>query len=288
MEKNKTDIKNMEIDELHQWFEGIGEKGFRAKQVYSWIYKGVTDFSDMRNLSKSLIEKLDSEAYISSLEIVTVQESKTDGTRKYLFELEDGNRIESVFMKYKYGNTLCVSSQAGCRMGCRFCASTLDGLRRNLTAGEIADQIIAAQRDTGEKIGHVVVMGTGEPFDNYDEISRFIRMINHKDGLNIGMRNITVSTCGIIPGIRAFSKLPEQFTLAISLHSAVQSTRNQLMPGVKKYTLLRLHEALQEYTEKTGEEFGPVIKEEYVHDPEEKEKVLFKGDRRVMDRIKNH
>lgn len=252
MEKNKTDIKNMEIDELRQWFEGIGEKGFRAKQVYSWIYKGVTDFSDMRNLPKSLIEKLDSEAYISSLEIVTVQKSKTDGTRKYLFELEDGNRIESVFMKYKYGNTLCVSSQAGCRMGCRFCASTLDGLRRNLTAGEIADQIIAAQRDTGEKIGHVVVMGTGEPFDNYEEISRFIRMINHKDGLNIGMRNITVSTCGIVPKIGQFAKDFPQVNLAISLHAPNDKIRSEMMPVNDSYNMDKLLAACRDYTKETG------------------------------------
>ncbi len=161
-------LKNMELKELEAYFEEIGEKKFRAKQVFQFIYKGVTSIDQMTNLSKDLREKLKKGAYISSLKIDTVQESKQDGTKKFLFELEDGNCIESVFMKYKYGNTLCVSSQAGCRMGCKFCASTLGGLKRNLTGGEIADEIIAAEKYTGEKIGHVVVMGTGEPFDNYD------------------------------------------------------------------------------------------------------------------------
>lgn len=245
-------LKNMEIAELQSFFESIGEKKFRGKQVFSWIYKGATEFEEMHNLPKTLIEKLKKEAYISNLDTVTVQESKTDGTKKYLFQLEDGNRIESVFMKYKYGNTLCVSSQAGCRMGCRFCASTLDGLQRNLTAGEIADEIISVQRHTGEKIGHVVVMGTGEPFDNYDNIAKFIRLINHKEGLNIGMRNITVSTCGIVPKIKTFAEDFPQVNLAISLHAPNDEIRSSMMPINNSYGIDELLKACREYTEITS------------------------------------
>lgn len=246
------DLKNMEIAELQSFFESIGEKKFRAKQVFSWIYKGVNEFEDMRNLPKELAAKLKKESYISSLDIVTVQKSKKDGTRKYLFELEDGNCIESVFMKYKYGNTLCVSSQAGCKMGCRFCASTLDGLKRNLTAGELADQIIAVQKDTGEKIGHVVVMGTGEPFDNYVQLSKFIRLINDKDGLNIGMRNITVSTCGLVPKIKQFGEDFPQVNLAISLHAPNDEIRSAMMPVNDSYNIDSLIKACKAYTKSTG------------------------------------
>ena len=244
-------LKNMELKELEAYFEEIGEKKFRAKQVFQFIYKGVTSIDQMTNLSKDLREKLKKGAYISSLKIDTVQESKQDGTKKFLFELEDGNCIESVFMKYKYGNTLCVSSQAGCRMGCKFCASTLGGLKRNLTGGEIADEIIAAEKYTGEKIGHVVVMGTGEPFDNYENLSKFIRLINDKNGLNIGMRNITVSTCGIVPKIKQFAEDFPQVNLAISLHSPNDEIRKSMMPIANSYSIEELLDACKEYVEKT-------------------------------------
>lgn len=248
----KINLKNMSISELETFFEGIEEKKFRATQVFEWIYKGAKDFDEMHNLPKSLIQKLGEVTYLSSLSIVKKQESKLDGSKKYLFELEDGNRIESVFMKYKYGNTLCISSQAGCRMGCKFCASTLDGLKRNLTAGEMADQILATQYDTKEKIGHVVVMGTGEPFDNYDELCKFIKLINNKKGLNIGMRNITVSTCGLVPYISRFAKDMPQVNLAISLHAPNDELRSSMMPVNKQYDIATLISACKEYIKLTN------------------------------------
>lgn len=181
-----------------------------------------------------------------------VQVSKIDGTRKYLFELEDGNAIESVFMKYKYGNTICVSSQAGCRMGCRFCASTLDGLCRDLTPGEMSEQLLAVQRDTGERINHIVIMGSGEPFDNYENVSTFLRIAGDPAGLGLSMRNITVSTCGIIPGIERFAEDFPQVNLAISLHAPTDEARSAIMPVNKKYPLTKLIEACRRYTEKTS------------------------------------
>ncbi len=250
--KSKTNLKNMSISELEIFFDSIGEKKFRATQVFKWIYKGAKSFEEMRNLPKALIEKLNALSYISSLIIAKKQESKIDESRKYLFELEDGNRIESVFMKYKYGNTLCISSQAGCRMGCKFCASTLDGLKRNLTAGEMADQILAVQRDTKEKIGHIVVMGTGEPFDNYDELCKFIRLVNNPKGLNIGMRNITVSTCGLVPIISKFASDLPQVNLAISLHAPNDELRSSMMPINKRYDIATLISACKEYTNITN------------------------------------
>ncbi len=248
----KINLKNMSISELETFFEGIEEKKFRATQVFEWIYKGAKDFDEMHNLPNSLIQKLGEVTYLSSLSIVKKQESKLDGSKKYLFELEDGNRIESVFMKYKYGNTLCISSQAGCRMGCKFCASTLDGLKRNLTAGEMADQILATQDDTKEKIGHVVVMGTGEPFDNYDELCKFIKLINNEKGLNIGMRNITVSTCGLVPSISRFAKDMPQVNLAISLHAPNDELRSSMMPVNKQYDIATLISACKEYIKLTN------------------------------------
>ena len=187
----------MSIKELEIYFESLGEKKFRAKQVYKWIYSGVETFDEMTDISKELREKLKNVAEIKSLKIVKVLDSQRDDTKKFLFELNDGNTIEAVFMKYKFGNSICISSQAGCRMGCSFCASGIGGLKRNLTGGEMVEQIIAAQRYTKEKISNIVVMGTGEPFDNYHNLSNFIDLVNSKEGLNIGMRSITVSTCGL-------------------------------------------------------------------------------------------
>lgn len=230
----------------------IGEPKFRAKQIFAWLYKGVSSFDEMRNIPAALREKLSAEFDLGVFEIEQVQVSKYDGTRKYLFALKDGNAIESVFMKYKYGNTICVSSQVGCRMGCKFCASTLGGLERNLTPGEIAEQLLAAQRDTGEKINHIVVMGSGEPFDNYDNLSSFIRLVNDADGLGIGMRNITVSTCGVVPMIEEFGKDFPQVNLAISLHAPNDSIRNTMMPVNKRYPMAELIEACRRYTETTS------------------------------------
>lgn len=245
-------LRDLTIKEMKDFMAGIGEKPFRAKQVFSWIYKGAEDFDEMTNLSKDLREKLKEHAYIGKLDIIRVQHSQTDGTRKYLLGLEDGNMIESVFMKYKYGNSICVSSQAGCRMGCKFCASGLDGLRRDLTPGEIAGQLLTIEKDTGEKINHIVVMGTGEPFDNYENLKKFLTNVNEKDGLNISMRNITVSTCGLIPKIESFSKEMKQVNLAISLHSADSEIRESMMPVNRSYPVDDLLQACREYTKETG------------------------------------
>ncbi len=245
-------LKNMNINEMTDFFLGIGEKKYHGKQVFKWIYRGITQIDDMTDISKNLRKKLKEIAYIGSYSVELIQESKKDGTKKFLFKLPDGNMIESVFMKYKYGNTLCVSSQVGCRMGCKFCASTLNGLDRNLTAGEMADQIICAERETGEKVGHIVVMGTGEPFDNYDNLIKFIKMINDENGLNIGMRNITVSTCGIVPKIIQFANDVPQANLAISLHGVENEKRSEIMPINKTYNIDKLLDSCREYIKLTN------------------------------------
>ena len=241
--------------------EELGEPRFRAKQIFGWLYggtgkggqrDGVVSFEEMANLPKALRMKLAENARISVLRVLKQQVSKLDGTRKFLFGLEDSNAIESVFMKYKFGNSICVSSQAGCRMGCKFCASTIGGLKRNLTPGEIVGQIMAAQRETGERISHIVVMGTGEPFDNYENLSSFIRIVNDPNGLNIGMRNITVSTCGLVPMIERFAEDFPQVNLAISLHAVSDARRSELMPVNKKYPMPELLEACRSYTDRTS------------------------------------
>lgn len=248
----KINLRDLTIKELKEFLEGLGEKPFRAKQIFAWIYKGVESFDEMTDLSKNLREKLKEQAEIGTLDILKVQHSKTDGTRKYLLGLKDGNTIESVFMKYKYGNSICVSSQAGCRMGCKFCASGMDGLRRDLTAGEIAGEILTIEKDTGEKINHVVVMGTGEPFDNYNNLVKFIKNIHEKEGLGISLRNIAVSTCGLVPKIQQFAEELKQVNLAISLHSADGATRESMMPVNKSYPVDELLDACRAYTEQTG------------------------------------
>ena len=249
MNKN---LKDMSLQALEGYFEGIGEKKYRAGQVFSWIYKGVDSFDEMTDLSFELRARLCESADISALVILERLTSKADGTRKYLFGLPDGNIIESVFMKYKFGNSICVSSQAGCRMGCIFCASGKNGLARDLSAGEMADQILKVQKDISDKINHVVVMGIGEPFDNYENLAEFIRIINDKRGLNIGMRNITVSTCGLIPQIKAFSNDFPKVNLAVSLHAPNGATRAELMPTAKKYGYPDLLQVCREHTIKTG------------------------------------
>ena len=214
--QKKFVLTGMNIRELESLIETLGEKKFRAKQVQQWIYKGVTEFSQMKNLPKTFLRKLESKSKISSCTIEAVRTSKNDGTKKFLIKLQDDNYIESVFMKYKYGNTICISSQSGCRMGCRFCASTMSGLMRHLSYGEMLEQVLTVENYTGEKINHIVVMGMGEPFDNYQNLTKFIEIVNSKEGLNIGMRNITVSTCGIIPRILNFAEDFPQVNLAIS------------------------------------------------------------------------
>lgn len=252
MTEKKTNLRDLQLSEMETLIKSLGQPAFRAKQVFQWIYKGVTDFEQMTNIPKTLRDRLIGDCVIGRLQILEVQKSKTDGTRKYLFELADGSVIESVFMKYKYGNSICVSSQAGCRMGCRFCASTRNGLERHLSPGEILSQLMEAEADTGEKIGHIVVMGTGEPFDNYDNLSAFLRIVNDKNGLNIGMRNITVSTCGLVPVIQRFAEDFPQVNLAISLHGTTDEIRGAMMPVNQRYPLQTLLPACRTYTEKTG------------------------------------
>ncbi|MDO4481791.1 MAG: 23S rRNA (adenine(2503)-C(2))-methyltransferase RlmN [Bacillota bacterium] len=245
-------IKSLSFGELEEFVLSLGEKKFRAAQIFEWMHKGVRSFDEMKNLPKGLKEKLKEQADPEILETEAVQVSAKDGTRKYLFRLPDGEYVESVLMKYSYGNTVCISTQAGCRMGCAFCASCEGGLKRNLTSGEILDQVLAVSRDIGEKVGNVVVMGVGEPFDNYDRLSGFLNNINDKRGFNLGMRNITVSTCGIVPGIIRFAEEYPQVTLAVSLHAPNDSLRNSLMPVNRKYSLTALMDACRKYARITN------------------------------------
>lgn len=246
------DLKNLTRKELRRWVADHGEKAFRGDQIFSWISHGVLQFEKMSNLSNALRRMLSNTAGIGSLYTVTEQCSAIDGTRKYLFELPDGNRIESVFMKYRYGNSVCISSQAGCRMGCVFCASTRNGLVRNLTAGEMLDQILCVQRETGERVSRVVVMGTGEPLENETELNRFLEMVHDKAGLGISMRHLTVSTCGLIPGIRRLGIQHPQVNLAVSLHAADQVLRSRIMPVSKTYDVDSLLVACRHYADHTG------------------------------------
>lgn len=248
----KKNLKAMDRTELTDFMAELGEPAFRGKQIFAWMYRGADSFDEMTDIKKDLREKLKERAYIGALTVLKRQVSAVDGTRKYLFGLEDGNAIETVFMKYKHGNSVCVSSQAGCRMGCKFCASGLDGLARNLEPWEIADQILKAQRDGGGRVGNVVVMGTGEPFDNYDNLSAFLKLVHEKDGLNLGYRSITVSTCGIVPGIKAFGRQFPQVNLAISLHASNDKTRGLLMPVNSSYPMKELLSVCRDHGDKTG------------------------------------
>ena len=249
----KTDIKSLSLEEPKQEFEGMGEKSFRAGQVYQWMHqKLVRSFDEMTNLSKELREKCKCKFAYTALEAVRIQESKLDGTRKYLFRLADGHLVESVWMKYKHGNSVCISSQVGCRMGCKFCASTLDGLARNLLPSEMLDQIYAISVYTGERVSNVVVMGTGEPMDNYDNLLQFLRLLTDEYGLHISARNVTVSTCGIIPNMRKLAKEHLQITLALSLHATTDEKRKRLMPIANKYSIAELMDACKYYFEQTG------------------------------------
>lgn len=249
----ESDIKSLSLEELTQELAACGEKAFRAKQMYEWMHvKLARDFSEMTNLSKELREQCGKRYRYTALEAVRVQESKIDGTKKYLFKLSDGNMVESVWMRYRHGNSVCISSQVGCRMGCRFCASTLDGLERNLLPSEMLDQIYAITRLTGERVSNVVVMGTGEPLDNYENLLKFIRMLTDENGLHISQRNVTVSTCGIVPRMRQLAKERLQITLALSLHAVTDEKRRQLMPIANQYSIGELMEACRYYFEETG------------------------------------
>ena len=253
MSNSKIDIKSMNLAELTEFVASIGEKAFRAKQLYQWLHvKQVYAFDDMTNLSKAFREKLDEVSFITDLKQEQVQISQIDGTRKYLFLLEDGNVIESVLMRYKHGNSVCISSQVGCRMGCRFCASTLDGLVRGLRPSEMIDQIYKIGQDIGERISNVVVMGTGEPMDNYDNLLKFITLLTDENGLNISQRNLTVSTCGIVPRMRQLADEKLSITLALSLHASNQKKRLELMPVANKYDIHDVIDACKYYFDQTG------------------------------------
>ena len=246
------DIKSMSSKELEEILKNMGEKAFRAKQLYQWIHeKQAASYEEMSNISLDLRKKLEMEFPLLRLKKIQVKESAIDGTRKYLFGLPDGNVVESVWMKYHHGNSVCISTQVGCRMGCRFCASTLDGLERNLLPSEMLEQIYAIARDTGERVANIVLMGTGEPMDNYDNVVKFVRLITSFEGYKLSQRNITISTCGIVEGIRRLAKEELAVTLALSLHAATDEKRKQLMPVAYKYTLKEVLEACEYYFQQT-------------------------------------
>ena len=247
------DIRELTKEELSLRLKAMGEPSYRASQIYDWIHKKhVSEFDSMTNLSKKTRERLSEDFYITKLRAVSVLRSELDGTRKYILALGDGNVIEAVLMRYSYGNSVCISSQVGCRMGCRFCASTLGGLVRNLSAAEMLSEVYAIEDDIGERVSHIVIMGSGEPLDNYDEVVRFLRMVSDGDGINISQRNITLSTCGIVPRIYELSKLRLQITLALSLHASTQEKRMNTMPIAKAYELSEVLKACRHYTRETG------------------------------------
>ncbi|MDO4544909.1 MAG: 23S rRNA (adenine(2503)-C(2))-methyltransferase RlmN [Bacillota bacterium] len=249
----KKNLQGLTIEELQEFAAELGEATFRGKQLFRWINgKGEKDFDRMTDFSLKLREKLKEKAYVGGVRVSSEQHDEHDGTRKFLFGLEDSNAVEGVFMKYRYGNSLCVSSQVGCRMGCIFCASALDGLVRNLTAGEMADQVYEAERHTGESINHIVVMGMGEPFDNYENLKTFLELLHHPDGKNLGYRNITVSTSGIVPAMKRFAEDFPQVNLAISLHRLEDAGRSRIMPVNRAYPLEELLQTAGWYTERTG------------------------------------
>lgn len=247
-----TDLKSQTPEELTKTLKAMGEPAFRGKQVFTWLHKGVGSFDEMTNLSKSLREKLASTCAFTPPKAVRKQVSKLDGTIKYLWELADGNCIESVLMQYHHGNTVCISSQVGCRMGCAFCASTIAGKVRDLTPGELLDQVIFTQKDSGLPISNIVLMGIGEPMDNLDNVLKFLELVNHPDGLNIGMRHISLSTCGVIPGIERLAELGLQLTLSVSLHAPDGETRSKIMPVNRAYPVEDLFAACRRYFERTG------------------------------------
>ena len=248
----KIDIKSMNITELEDLLKELGEPKFRAKQIFDWLHaKQVESFEEMTNLSKGLREKLSETASINGVEIVRKLVSQIDGTRKYLFALSDGAIIESVLMKYEHGNTVCISTQVGCRMGCKFCASTLDGVERGLTAGEMLSQIYAIQKDCGERVHGTVLMGSGEPLDNYDNVVKFLRLINDPKGQNMGQRHITLSTCGLVEKMYDLAEENLQITLAVSLHAPNDGIRTQTMPIAKVYSMEKLLQACRDYADKT-------------------------------------
>ena len=252
MMDKKRDILDMEPDELAEALKALGYPSFRAKQVYKWLYSGCLDFSSMTNLPKDMRVKLSEEFTAGGLRIANKHVSKVDGTRKYLLELHDGNIIESVLMKYHYGYSACLSTQVGCRMGCAFCASASLGFVRNLTVGELVAQVLSIMNDIGDRIGHLVLMGIGEPFDNYDNVMRFLRRVNREDTLNISYRKMTVSTCGIVPKILEFAREGIPVNLSVSLHAPDDEIRRRTMPVARSWSMDELLKACNEYTRITS------------------------------------
>jgi len=247
-----TDIKSMTLVELTDALTSMGEAAYRARQVYSWLHSGATSFDEMSNLSKGLREKLAEHFFITAPKAARKQVSQLDGTTKYLWELRDGNCIETVLMVYHHGNTVCISTQVGCRMGCRFCASTVAGKVRDLAPSEMLDQVIFTQRDSGAEISNIVLMGIGEPMDNLDNVLRFLELVNSPEGLNIGMRHISLSTCGVIPGIERLAETGLQLTLSVSLHAPDSASRSRIMPVNNAYDVDELFAACHRYFQRTG------------------------------------
>ena len=249
----REDIKSMTLEELTQAMKDMGEPAFRGRQIFTWLHqRGAASFEEMTNLSKPLREKLENIYYIDVLRVARKQGSRLGGTVKYLWELMDGNCIETVLMQYHHGNTVCISSQVGCRMGCAFCASTIGGKIRDLRPSELLDQVLFTQRDSGKTISNIVLMGIGEPLDNLDNVLRFLELVNHRDGLDIGMRHISLSTCGLVPGIKRLGELKLQLTLSVSLHAPDSATRSRIMPVNRAYDVEELFAACHDYFRQTG------------------------------------
>ena len=247
-----TDIKSMTQEEITDALRAMGEPAFRGKQVFSWLHKGATDFAEMNNLSKPLREKLGKEFTITAPTVARKQISKLDGTIKYLWKLRDGNCVESVVMQYHHGNTVCISSEVGCPMGCKFCASTIGGLVRRLEPSELLDQVLFSQLDSGLPISNIVLMGIGEPLDNFDNVMRFLELVNSPDGMNIGMRHISLSTCGLVDKIEKLAERDLQLTLSVSLHSPDDESRSKIMPVNRRWPVDTLLAACRDYFAKTG------------------------------------
>lgn len=252
MYKGKIVLKNLTENEMKDFLVSIGEKKFRGSQIFSWIYKGIRDFDEMKNIPKSLREKLRENSIIGNIEIELKLESQIDNTKKYLFLLNDENIIETVAMEYESRITVCVSNQVGCRMGCRFCASTIDGLERNLEPWEILDQIMKVQEDLGKRVSNVVMMGSGEPLDNFEHSKKFLKLVNEENGLNIGYRHITLSTCGLVDKIYELADMEIPINIAISLHSPFDLERQEIMPVAKKYSINEIIKACNYYISKNN------------------------------------
>jgi 23S rRNA (adenine2503-C2)-methyltransferase len=246
------EYRSYSMEEMEEHMKSLAQPSFRGKQLFKWIHRGVEKIDDMTDMPASLRELLKKNGYVCNMEIEEKLESKTDGTVKYLMMLKDLNVIECVFMRYSFGNTICISTQAGCSMGCSFCASTIGGKIRDLTPGEMLGQVIKVQKDMGERISNVVLMGTGEPMDNLDNVLKFLSLLNYPDGINIGMRHITISTCGIVEGIKELARLNLQLTLAVSLHAPNDEIRRRIMPVAHKYSMEELMDSCRYYTAKTN------------------------------------